>query len=63
METYQIIIAISIVIFVLFFKSAYKEDKIYNEEIKKRLDEDIHLEFKVPQINQYLLNDFESIFL
>ena len=63
METYQIVIAISIVIFVFFFKSTYKEDKIYNEEIKKRLDEEIHLEFKVPQINQYLLNDFESIFL
>ena len=63
METYQIVIAISIVIFVFFFKSTYKEDKIYNEEIKKRLDKEIHLEFKVPQINQYLLNDFESIFL
>jgi hypothetical protein len=63
METYQIVIAISIVIFVLFFKSAYKEDKIYKEKIKKRLDEEIHLEFNAPQINQDLLKEFESIFL
>ena len=63
MEIYQIVTVIVVIIFVLFFKSAYKEDKIYNEEIKKRLDEEIHLEFKVSQINQYLLKDFESIFL
>lgn len=63
METYQIVTVIVVIIFFLFFKSAYKEDKIYNEEIKKRLDKEIHLEFKVPQINQYLLNNFESIFL
>lgn len=63
METFHIVIALVIIIFIYFFKSAYKQDKIYNEEIKKNLDEEIHFEFKEPQINQYLLNDFESIFL
>lgn len=63
MEVYQIVIAIVIILFVLYFKTAYKQDKLYEQEIKKSLDEDVIFENKSPEINDYLLNDYKSIFL
>lgn len=63
MDVYQIVIAIVIILFVLYFKTAYKQDKLYEQEIKKSLDEDVIFENKSPEINDYLLNDYKSIFL
>lgn len=63
MDVYQIVIAIAIILFVLYFKTAYKQDKLYEQEMKKSLDEDVIFENKSPEINDYLLNDYKSIFL